>query len=184
MIYYWLLIKLTRVPGATGAGQFLVQNTWIRCTSLVASASATSVAGASTSASASGPSRDSASASTSTSTASPASVLEQVLDFFQLVGVLLDGRLQGMLGAALGACITGPHLEDSLQKVMKPRNKIFNNFTSFMPFSAATSDTNETTSLNTKGGSPIAPLLACAAKSLVNASLRTRTCSLEELEAL
>ena len=124
MIYYWLLIKLTRVPGATGAGQFLVQNTWIRCTSLVASASATSVAGASTSASASGPSRDSASASTSTSTASPASVLEQVLDFFQLVGVLLDGRLQGMLGAALGACITGPHLEDSLQKVMKTRNKI------------------------------------------------------------
>ena len=146
------------------------------------SAPATSAAGASTSAPASDTSRDSAPASTSP--ASSASVLEQVLDLLQLIGVLLDGRLQGMLGAALGACITGPHLEDSLQKVMKPRNKNFNNFTSFMPFSAATSDTNETTSLNTKGGSPIAPLLACAAKSLVNASLRTRTCSLEELEAL
>ena len=53
-----------------------------------------------------------------------------------------------------------------------------------MPFSAATSETNATTSRKVKGGSPIAPLVAWAAKSLAKDSLSTLTCSFDELAEL
>ena len=56
--------------------------------------------------------------------------------------------------------------------------------TCVMPFSAATSETNATTSRKVKGGSPIAPLVAWAAKSLAKDSLSTLTCSFDELAEL